>query len=210
MNKEQVISKIKECGLVAVVRAKTSEEAMNIAEACIMGGVAAIELTFTVPDADRIIESLAKKYNKGEIIIGAGTVLDPETARLAILRGAQYIVSPSINLETIKLCNRYRIPIMPGIMTPTEAITALEAGADILKVFPGGLFGPSVIKDFKGPLPQADFMPTGGVSLDNVADWIKAGAVAVGCGSSLIKGNTEDTVKTAKAFVKAINESRGK
>lgn len=208
MNKEKIIMRIKECGLVAVVRAKNSEQAINIAEACIAGGVAAIELTFTVPEADLIIESLAKKYNKGEIIIGAGTVLDPETARIAILRGAEYIVSPSVNVETIKLCNRYRIPIMPGVMTPTEAVTALEAGADILKIFPGGLFGPSVIKDFKGPLPQADFMPTGGVTVDNVGEWIRAGAVAVGAGSSLTNGTYDDIVRTAKAFLQAIKVAR--
>lgn len=209
MNKQQVITKIKECGLVAVVRANNSEQAIEIAEACIAGGVASIELTFTVPHADKIIESLANKYNKGEIIIGAGTVLDPETARIAILAGAEYIVSPGLNLDTIKLCNRYRIPIMPGVMTPTEAITALEAGADILKIFPGGLFGPSVIKDFKGPLPQADFMPTGGVTIDNVHEWIKAGAVAVGAGSSLTAGSYNDIVDTAKKFLAAINKARG-
>lgn len=210
MNKEQVITRIKECGLVAVVRASSKEQGINIAEACIAGGVAAIELTFTVPNADKIIDSLASKYSKGEIIIGAGTVLDPETARIAILNGAQYIVSPAVNIDTIKLCNRYRIPIMPGIMTPTEALTALEYGVDILKVFPGGLFGPSVIKDFKGPLPQADFMPTGGVTVDNVGEWIKAGAVAVGAGSSLTAGGYDTVVANAKSFLQAIKEARGK
>ena len=209
MNKEQIITRIKECGLVAVVRADSPEQGMRIAEACIKGGVAAIELTFTVPDADKIIEALAKKYQGGEIIIGAGTVLDPETARIAILRGAQYIVSPALNLDTIKLCNRYRVPVMPGVMTPTEAVAALEAGADILKIFPGGLFGPSVIKDFKAPLPQADFMPTGGVTPDNAAEWIKAGAVAVGAGGALVKGSSEDIVKTAETFLKAIKAARG-
>jgi 2-dehydro-3-deoxyphosphogluconate aldolase/(4S)-4-hydroxy-2-oxoglutarate aldolase len=208
MNKEQVITRIKECGLVAVVRAESAEKAEEIAEACIAGGVSAIELTFTVPSADKIIESLADKYKKGEIIVGAGTVLDPETARIAILRGAQYIVSPSLNLDTIRLCNRYRIPVMPGIMTPTEAVAALEAGADILKVFPGGLFGPSVIKDFKGPLPQADFMPTGGVTLENAGEWIKAGAVAIGAGSALTLGSKEEVISKAKAFLKAIKDNR--
>ncbi|MGI6701812.1 MAG: bifunctional 2-keto-4-hydroxyglutarate aldolase/2-keto-3-deoxy-6-phosphogluconate aldolase [Christensenellales bacterium] len=209
MTKEQIITKIKESGLVAVIRAATPDEALKITRACIEGGVSAIELTFTVPGAENIIQALIKECSGG-IIIGAGTVLDPETARIAILKGAEYIVSPSVNLDTIKLCNRYRVPVMPGVMTPTEAVTALEAGADILKIFPGGLFGPKVIKDFKGPLPQADFMPTGGVTVENAAEWIKAGAVALGAGSALTAGSYEDVVNRAKAFISAIKEARSK
>ncbi|MBN1622836.1 MAG: bifunctional 2-keto-4-hydroxyglutarate aldolase/2-keto-3-deoxy-6-phosphogluconate aldolase [Clostridia bacterium] len=212
MNRQKLVTRITDNGLVAVVRAESAEKAYRITDACIEGGVAAIEITFTVPGAHKIIEDLASKYQSGEIILGAGTVLDPETARIAILSGAQYIVSPNINLDTIKLCNRYQVPSMPGAMTINEIILAMEAGADIIKIFPGDLFGPSIIKSVKGPLPQAQMMPTGGVEVDNVEEWIKAGAVAVGAGSSLTKGaKTGDyaaITATAKEFLKKIKEAR--
>lgn len=208
MNKEQVISKIKENGLVAVVRAENTEKAIQITEACIEGGVASIELTFTVPFAHKVIEELAKRYTKGEIILGAGTVLDPETARIAVLSGSEYVVSPYLNIETVKLCNRYSVPVMPGVMTIKEAVEAMEAGADILKLFPGELFGPKFIKAIKGPLPYAQIMPTGGVDVNNAAEWIKAGAVALGAGSSLIGGDYEKIVATAKEFIKNIRSAR--
>ena len=184
MDKETVLTRIQEAGIVAVVRAETSEQAVRIADACMEGGVAAIELTFTVPQADKVIADLAKRYADGGIILGAGTVMDAATARIAILNGAQYVVSPYFDPETVKLCNHYRVPIMPGVMTVREAVMAMEAGADILKVFPGDVFGPKIIKAIRGPIPYAKMMPTGGVDVDNVADWIKAGAVAVGAGSS--------------------------
>ena len=146
------------------------------------------------------------------MLLGAGTVLDSETARIAILSGAAYIVSPSFNLETAKLCNRYRVPYIPGCMTINEVITAMEAGADIIKIFPADLFGPKIIKDIKGPLPQAKMMPTGGVDVDNVGEWIKAGAVAVGAGSSLTKGAKTGDYKaiteTAKKFIDGIRAAR--
>jgi len=212
MKRQKLVTKITDNGLVAVVRAETAEQAYRIFDACIEGGVAAIEITFTVPGAHKIIEDLASKYQSDEIILGAGTVLDPETARIAILSGAQYIVSPNVNLDTIKLCNRYQVPTMPGAMTVNEIILGMEAGADIIKVFPGNLFGPSIIKSVKGPLPQAQMMPTGGVSLDTVRDWILAGAVAVGAGSSLTKGaKTGDyaaVTSTAREFLKRIEEAR--
>ena len=212
MNRQKLVTRITDNGLVAVVRAESAEKAYRIFDACIEGGVAAIEITFTVPGAHKIIEDLSSKYQSGEIILGAGTVLDPETARIAILSGAQYIVSPNINLDTIKLCNRYQVPSMPGAMTINEIILAMEAGADIIKIFPGNLFGPSIIKSVKGPIPQAQMMPTGGVEVDNVEEWIKAGAVAVGAGSSLTKGaKTGDyaaITATAKEFLKKIKEAR--
>jgi len=208
VDKETVIERIKQSGLVAVIRATSSEAAVSIVEACIEGGVAAIELTFTVPMAHRVIEGLALRYQKGEIILGAGTVLDPETSRIAMLSGAQYIVSPALNLDTVRICNRYRVPVMPGVVTPAECVAALEAGADILKVFPGDLFGPKAIKALKGPLPQGQFMPTGGVDVANVAEWIKAGAVAVGAGSSLTKGDYGQIVATAKEFIRNIKAAR--
>lgn len=172
MDKETVLTRIQEAGIVAVVRAETSEQAVRIADACMEGGVAAIELTFTVPQADKVIADLAKRYADGGIILGAGTVMDAATARIAILNGAQYVVSPYFDPETVKLCNHYRVPIMPGVMTVREAVMAMEAGADILKVFPGDVFGPKIIKAIRGPIPYAKMMPTGGVDVDNVADWV--------------------------------------
>lgn len=208
MQKEQIIQGIKDGGLVSVVRAENSEQAIRITEACIEGGVAAIELTFTVPFAHEVIETLAKRYTHDEIILGAGTVLDPETARVAMLSGAQFIVSPYFSEELVRFCNRYRCPVMPGVMTVTEAIHAMEAGADILKVFPGELSGPRFIKAIRGPLPYAQIMPTGGVNVDNAAEWIKAGAVALGAGSALTKGTHEEIVARAKAFLHNIREAR--
>ena len=212
MDKEQILTKIQDCGIVAVVRAESTDKAIRITDACIEGGVAAIELTFTVPHADEVIEELAKRYTPDEIILGAGTVLDATTARIAMLSGAQYIVSPALDLDTLHLCNRYRVPMLPGVMTPSEAITAMEAGCDIIKIFPGNIVGPAAISSFKGPLPQGEFMPSGGVDVDNVDKWIKAGAYAVGTGSSLTKGaKTGDfAAVTAKAqeFVAAVAAAR--
>lgn len=212
MDKENVIQRMTETGLVAVVRAESAEQALKISEACLAGGCEAIELTFTVPGADKVIETLAKKYQNGEMLLGAGTVLDSETARIAILAGADYIVSPSFNEECAKLCNRYRVPYIPGCMTLTEVITAMEAGADVIKIFPADLYGPTIIKDIKGPLPQAKLMPTGGVEVSNAGEWIKAGAVCVGAGSSLTAGaKTGDYQKitdTAKEFISKIKEAR--
>lgn len=212
MKKEQVISRIREAGLVAVIRAENEDKAVRITEACLKGGVAAIEITFTVPGAHKVIESLASRFSDEQIILGAGTVLDPETARIAILSGASYIVSPSLNLNTVKLCNRYRIACMPGAMTIREVIECLESGADIIKIFPGEMFGPKIIKSIKGPVPQAELMPTGGVTVENAAEWIKAGAVALGAGSSLTEGaKTGDYGKiteTAKLFIEKIKQAR--
>lgn len=212
MDKEKVLAKLTDAGLVAVVRANNAEEAIKISDACLEGGCPSIELTFTVPGAHKVIEELAKRYPGGEMLLGAGTVLDSETARMAILSGANYIVSPGFNLETAKLCNRYRMPYMAGCMTITEVITAMEAGVDIVKIFPADLFGPKIIKDIRGPLPHAKMMPTGGVDVSNVHEWIKAGAVAVGAGSSLTAGaKTGDYAKitaTAKEFIAKIKEAR--
>ena len=213
MGRIETLSKIKKAGIVAVVRATSIDQAQRITEACIEGGVAAIELTFTVPRADKLIEAMSEKYSGGEIIIGAGTVLDSETARIAILCGAEYIVSPYFDPNTVRLCNRYGIPSMPGIFTPTEAVAAMEAGADVLKVFPGDVATPNFIKSVLGPLPQAQMMPSGGVSVDNVDKWIKAGAIAVGAGSSLTAGaktgDYQKIAETGKLFVQKIKEARG-
>ena len=211
-NKTETLSKIQNCGIVAVVRAESVDMAERLTDACIEGGVAAIELTFTVPHAEQLIEAMCNKYTNGEIIIGAGTVMDEATARIAILSGAQYIVSPYFDPATVKCCNRYGIASMPGIFTPTEAVAAMECGADVLKVFPGDIATPAFIKDLHGPIPNAMLMPSGGVDVNNVKEWIKAGAVAVGAGSSLIAGaKTGDYKKiteTGKIFVQKIKEAR--
>ena len=212
--KMETLKKMMDVGVVAVVRAESADQAIKIAEACKEGGIPAIEITFTVPYADEVIRELAKAYQDGSMIIGAGTVLDAATARIAILAGAQYVVSPCLDEETIKLCNRYQIPVMPGCVTIKEMVTAMELGADIIKVFPGELVGPGYIKAVKGPLPQAPMMPTGGVSLDNVGEWIKNGCVAVGVGGSLTAGaKTGDyaaIIAAAKQFVAKVKEARGK
>ncbi len=211
MKKYETLKKLTDVGVVAVVRASSKEEAKRIVEAVSAGGIKAIEITMTVPGAVEIISELVKTCSD-DIVIGAGTVLDSETARLCILAGATYVVSPCFDEASARCCNRYAIPYMAGVMTPKEIVDALEFGVDILKVFPGGAFGPSIIKDFRGPLPQGNYMPTGGVSLDNVEQWIKNGAVAVGVGSSLIAGaKNGDYVKVtekAKAFVDAVKKSR--
>ena len=211
--KLDILHRITSVGLVAVVRAESADQAMRIADAVIAGGCPAIEVTFTVPGAHKVIEALAGRYSHEELILGAGTVLDPETARIAILSGATYVVSPSLNVETVRLCNRYQVPIMPGAMTIREVIEAMEAGADIIKIFPGEAFGPGFLKAIKGPIPQAPLMPTGGVDVSNVAEWIKAGAVAVGAGSTLTggakTGDYASITHRAKQFIAAIHAARG-
>jgi 2-dehydro-3-deoxyphosphogluconate aldolase / (4S)-4-hydroxy-2-oxoglutarate aldolase len=209
--KIEVLSKIMASGLVAVIRADHPEQAAHMADACALGGVAALEITFTVPGAAGVIEHLAQKCSH-DILLGAGTVLDPETARIAILAGAQFVVSPALNPETARLCNRYQIPYMPGAATIREVIEAMECGAEIVKVFPGEILGPPFVKAVKGPLPQAHLMPTGGVSLENVGQWINAGCVAIGVGGNLTAGakagDYASITKLARQFVEKIKEAR--
>lgn len=213
MKRIETIEKIIECGIIAVIRAESKDDGIKIVEALKNGGIKILEVTMTVPSAIDIIKEIAEVYKNEDVIIGAGTVLDSETARICILSGAKFIVSPCLNVETIKLCNRYRIPVIPGAMTPKEAIEALELGAELIKIFPGNVFGPSIIQAFKGPIPQGNFIPTGGVNLDNVGDWIKAGAVAVGVGGELTKGAKSGDYKlvteTAKKFVEEVRKARG-
>jgi len=210
--KIKTLTRIYEAGIVAVVRAESGDQAFKIAKACMEGGIPAIEITFTVPGAEEVIRDLRKSISPEELVIGAGTVLDSETARIAILAGAEYVVSPAFDLGTAKLCNRYQIPYMPGCMTLTEMITAMEAGADVIKVFPGSVFGPDFIKAIKGPLPQAVLMPTGGVSLENVGSWIKNGCIAVGVGGELTggakTGDYDRVTTTAARFIEIIKEAR--
>jgi len=212
MTKYETLTKIKDVGVVAVVRAENADQGQKIAESCIKGGIPAIELTYTVPGATKVIENLTATFTPDKLIIGAGTVLDSETARIAILSGAKYIVSPSFDSATCKLCNRYQIPYMPGCMTITEIIHAMEAGAEVIKIFPGSVFGPGFIKAIKGPLPQAQLMPTGGVSLDNAGEWIKNGSFALGVGGELTKGakieNYDLITETAAKLVAVVAGAR--
>jgi len=204
MLKHAIFQGILERRMVAIVRAGTADEALQIAEACIAGGITALEVAFTTPDTPDVIKTLRQRHG-ADVMLGAGTVLDPETARQAILAGAQFIISPSVNVDTIRLCQRYQVLAMPGVMTPTEIVTALEAGADIIKIFPAEVFGPAYIKALRAPLPQAPLMPTGGVSVENLAAWFDNGALAVGIGSSLsgpaVNGDYQAVTKRAQAFV---------
>lgn len=209
MFKIDILQRILANGMVAIVRADTPDAALALAEACIAGGVTALEVAFTTPDTLGILKTLRQRHGDA-VLLGAGTVLDPETARMAILAGAQFIISPGVNTDTIRLCNRYQVPAMPGAMTPTEIVTALEAGADIVKVFPGEAFGPEYIKALRAPLPQAPLMPTGGVTLENMGDWFQYGSVAVGIGSSLTgpakNGDYAAVTANACAFVQRMRE----
>ena len=184
MQKHTVFEGILTRGMVGIVRADSAQAAVQIAEACIAGGITALEVAFTTPDTLGVLRTLRERHGD-DVLLGAGTVLDTETARAAILAGAQFIISPGVNVETIALCQRYQVLAMPGAMTPTEIVTALQAGADIVKVFPAEMFGPAYIKALRGPLPQAPLMPTGGVTVENLGEWFASGAVAVGIGSSL-------------------------
>ena len=212
-SKREISAKIVESGLVAIVRTDDPDKATRVAEACADAGVSALEVTFTVPGAAAVIENLAKRFTSDKMLVGAGTVLDPETTRIALLAGAQFIVSPSLNPDTARTCNRYQIPYLPGAGTVKEIVEAMECGAEFIKVFPGETLGPTFIKAVLAPLPQAPLMPTGGVSVDNVMDWIKAGAVAVGVGGSLTAGaKTGDYASItamARTFIERIRQARG-
>ncbi|OLE54673.1 MAG: 2-dehydro-3-deoxyphosphogluconate aldolase [Acidobacteria bacterium 13_1_20CM_3_53_8] len=215
MNKQDVLRRIKEIGVVPVVRASSAEEAMQVIEAIKAGGIHVLEITMTVPRAVRVIEEIANAYGD-EVIVGAGTVLDAETARAVILAGAQFVVSPALNLDTIACCRRYSVAVMPGALTPTEVVQAWSAGADFVKVFPcGAMGGASYIKSLKAPLPQIELIPTGGVSLTTAASFIEAGAVALGVGADLVDtkairaGQPEKVTEAARAYIDAVRKARG-
>jgi 2-dehydro-3-deoxyphosphogluconate aldolase / (4S)-4-hydroxy-2-oxoglutarate aldolase len=215
MNKKaEILKTITDVGVVPVIRANSSEEALRVVEAIKNGGVSTLEITMTVPGAVQVIEELARRLGD-EAIVGAGTVLDAETARICILAGARFVVSPALNLNTILLCHRYNIPVFPGALTPTEVITAWEAGADIVKVFPcNAAGGASYIKSLKAPFPQVELIPTGGVSLQTAAGFIKAGSAALGVGADLVDltalraGNAQQITQNARQYVEIIREAR--
>jgi len=212
-DKDKNLQTITDCGVVAIVRVSNAREAVDVCMAIARGGVKPIEVTMTVPGAIDAIKEF-KSAVKEEVLIGAGTVLDPETARACILAGAEFIVSPTLNLEVIKVCRRYSKIIIPGTFTPTEILTAWEAGADIVKVFPASVGGPGYLKDIMGPLPQLKLVPTGGVNLETTPEFIKAGAVAVAAGTSLVnkkavsEQNWDIITETARKFVAAVKQAR--
>ncbi len=206
MKKVTILNKLENAGVIAVVRGKDQTEALRATDAIIAGGMKGIELTFTVPNAEAVIKELVEKYKDNQdVVIGAGTVLDPITARIAIMAGAEYIVSPFFDKETAEVCNLYQIPYLPGCMTITEMKEALKSGVDIIKLFPGSAFGPEIVKAFKAPMPQLNIMPTGGVGLDNMKDWFNAGVVAVGVGGNLLapatKGDFAEVTKVAEQYM---------
>lgn len=212
-DKEKNLQDIIDCGVVAIVRVGSAQEAVEVCGAIAKGGVKPIEVTMTVPGAIDAIKEF-KSAMKGEVLVGAGTVLDPETARAVILAGAEFVVSPNLNLKVIEVCHRYGKIVIPGTLTPTEILTAWEAGADIVKVFPAGALGPRYLRDIKGPFPQIRLTPTGGVNLENTPDFIRAGAVAVSVGTSLVDRKAvserryDIITENARKFVEAVKLAR--
>lgn len=212
--KAEVIKQIRDTGVIPVVRATSADEAMRAIDAIREGGISILEITMTVPGAVALIEQVAKAYGN-DATVGAGTVLDPETATACISAGAQFVVSPALNLETITCCQRHGVAVMPGALTPTEVVQAWNAGADFVKVFPAGAVGgPSYLKALKAPLPQIELVPTGGVSLKTAAEFIKAGAAALGVGADLVdikairEGQASLITERAKQFVEIVREAR--
>jgi 2-dehydro-3-deoxyphosphogluconate aldolase / (4S)-4-hydroxy-2-oxoglutarate aldolase len=214
MSRDVTLKRILEGGIVAVVRSEASEPLVKVVKALALGGVTAAEITFTVPDALDVIREVRREVGDS-VVLGAGTVLDSETARAAILAGAEYIVSPIVNLDVIRLCRRYDKVVMPGALTPTEVVSAWESGADVIKIFPADLGGPPYLKALRGPLPQIRLMPTGGVDLTTAESFIKAGACCLGVGSSLVdpkavaSGDFAAIREIAAQFVALVRRARG-
>jgi 2-dehydro-3-deoxyphosphogluconate aldolase/(4S)-4-hydroxy-2-oxoglutarate aldolase len=213
MQKQQVLRMCREIGLVPVLRAESEQQALALADAIAAGGVTVLEVTMTVPGAIRVMRRLAEE--RPDILIGAGTVLDPETARMCILEGAQFVVSPALNVKTIEMCHRYGIAVLPGALTPTEIVTAWEAGADVVKVFPASaLGGAKYLKSVKAPLPQVEMIPTGGVSLATAEEFLEAGAFALGVGADLVnpkaivEGKPETITESARKYLAIVKKFR--
>jgi len=210
MHKSEVIKQIREIGVIPVVRATTAEEAMRAIDAILEGGISVLEITMTVPNAFSLIEQVTARFGS-DVLVGAGTVLSAETAKSCIASGAQFIVSPALNFETITYCREQGVAVMPGALTPTEVVQAWNAGADFVKVFPAGAVGgPNYLKSLKAPLPQIELVPTGGVSLKTAAEFIKAGAAALGVGADLVDIKAESSLITerAKQFVEIVRQAR--
>jgi len=214
LTKAEVIQQIRDTGVIPVVRASSTDEAMRAIDAIREGGISVLEITMTVPGAIKVIEQVSKRYGK-DVLVGAGTVLDPEIAEACISSGAQFVVSPALNLETIACCRRLDVAVMPGALTPTEVVQAWNAGADFVKVFPAGAVGgASYLKALKAPLPQIELVPTGGVSLKTAGDFIRAGAAALGVGADLVdlkairEGQSDVITERAKQFSQIVREAR--
>lgn len=213
MTKEEQLKRLTETGVVAVIRTQDGDELVSICEALVEGGVVGVEITMTSPGATEAIYK-ASKVLKGKAIIGAGSVLDPETARVVMLAGADFIVSPILNKDVIALCRRYGKIVIPGAFTPTEILAAWETGADVVKIFPATKLGPEFIKDVKGPLPQAKLTPTGGISLKNLGEFLRAGAEFVGVGSALVskrivaEKDWAGLTRLAAEYIEAAQEAR--
>lgn len=214
MSKQKTLASIREIGIVPIVRADSPEAALKAAEAIYRGGIRAVEVTMTVPGALMVLEKVADQYGD-RLTLGAGTVLDPETARSCMLAGAEFFVTPALKLSTIEICHRYSKVIMPGALTPTEVQTAWEAGADLVKIFPcGNLGGPKYIKALKAPFPQIEMVPTGGVNLENAADFLRAGAAAIAVGAEMVNaqaladGRLDLIEESARQFLAKVAEAR--
>jgi len=211
MQRVVVLKTLKEIGLVPVLRAESVEKALAVAEAIAAGGVTVLEITMTVPGAIQVMRTLAEK--RPDILIGAGTVLDAETARMCILEGAKFVVSPALNIATIEMCHRYSIAALPGALTPTEVVTAWQAGADVVKIFPASAMGGAkYLASLKAPLPQVEMIPTGGVSQATAAEFLEAGAFALGVGADLVntkamaEGKPEIVTESAKKYLAIVKE----
>jgi 2-dehydro-3-deoxyphosphogluconate aldolase/(4S)-4-hydroxy-2-oxoglutarate aldolase len=213
MTKSAVLKALAHIGLVPVLRAESVDQALALAEAIARGGVTVLEVTMTVPGAIEVMRRLAQ--TRPDILVGAGTVLDPETARICILEGAQFIVSPALNVKTIEMCHRYSIAVLPGALTPTEIVTAWQAGADVVKVFPASAMGGAkYLKNLKAPLPQVELIPTGGVSLATAHEFLEAGAFALGVGADLVdpqalaEGRAESIAENARKYLAIVKAFR--
>ena len=211
IKKTNILLKIEKCGVIAVLRSDSKEEALKTIDALVNGGMTGLEVTFSTPQAEEVIRETVSKYKDNtSIVVGAGTVLDAVTARIAIMAGAEFIVSPMFDSEIAEICNLYHIPYLPGCMTITEIKTALRSGVDIVKLFPASTFEPSFVDAVKAPLPQVNIMPTGGINLNNMEQWLAKGCVAVGVGGNLLApaktGDYDQITKLAKQYMDKFNE----
>jgi 2-dehydro-3-deoxyphosphogluconate aldolase/(4S)-4-hydroxy-2-oxoglutarate aldolase len=213
MSKETQLRRVLDCGIVAVVRSPDSRQLVEVARALADGGVSVVEITMTVPDAIDVVRAVRRALGD-RLLLGAGTILDAQTGRAALLAGAEYLVAPTLNLDVIRLCRRYDRLVMPGCFTPTEILAAWEAGADVIKVFPAEVLGPAFFRAMRGPLPQVRLMPTGGVDLNTAADFLQAGACCLGIGSQLVEpkavagGNFDRIRELARQYVQIVQQTR--
>ena len=213
MSRYEKLAEVVDSGIVAVIRAPSGDLLVDVAEALLAGGITVMEITFTVPKATQVLQQMVERVGD-RATVGAGTILDAETARTALLHGAEFLVSPSTSLDVIQMAHRYDKLVMPGALTPTEVVTAWEAGADVIKIFPSDINGPGYLKALKGPLPQVLMMPTGGVNLDTAADFLRAGACALGIGGSLVEkeavanGDLARIESLARQYVQIVQETR--